>query len=98
MKTRDDYERALQAVREVVHRLDPYDLLGGCFCPPDEFDNEIALVVAQIRRIRSRTDAAHVLLRVFSAAFEPERFRPVDCATVGTELYEALAAEGLLQG
>jgi len=84
-------------VREVVHRWDPYGLLAGG-CSPDEFDREIASVVAQIPRIHSRNDAAHALSRVFSSAFEPERFRPEDCAWAGAELYDALSAEGLLAG
>jgi hypothetical protein len=97
MKTRGDYERAIRVVGEVVRRWDPYALLAGG-CPPDEFDSEIAFVVAQIPRIRSRADAAHALSRVFSSAFEPERFRPEDCAQAGVELYEALVAAGLAAG
>lgn len=96
MKTRADYERAIQAVREVIHCWDPYGLLGGG-CPTDEFDAEIASVVVQIPRIRSRMDAIHVLSRIFSSAFGSERFRPEDCATAGIELFEALSARGLLQ-
>lgn len=96
MKTRADYERAIQVVREVVHQWDPYGLLGGG-CPTDEFDAEIASVVVQIPRIRSQVDATHVLSRIFSSAFEPERFRREDCATAGIELFEALSAHGLLQ-
>ena len=95
MKTRADYERALQAVREVVHRWDPYGLLAGG-CPPDEFDREIAAVVAQIPRIRSRADAVQVLSRVFSSAFERARFRPGDCAAAGAELFDVLSAQRLL--
>jgi hypothetical protein len=95
MKTRSDYEQALLVVRGVVHRWDPYRLLAGG-CPPDEFDSEIAAVVAQVPRIRSRADAAHALSRVFSSAFEAARFRPEDCAEPGAELYEALVAAGLI--
>ncbi|HEY1377079.1 MAG TPA: hypothetical protein VGF55_09815 [Gemmataceae bacterium] len=96
MKTRRDYDRAIQAVREVIHRWDPYGLLAGG-SPLDEFDAEIAALVAQVPRIRSRADAAHALSRVFSSAFEPERFRPEDCIAAGTELFEALSAAGLLE-
>jgi Domain of unknown function (DUF1871) len=94
MKTRADYERAIQTVREVIHRWDPYDLLGGCGCPPDEFDREIARIVVQIPRIQSPTDATLVLSRIFSSAFDPERFRPEDCAAVGAELYQILSTRG----
>jgi len=95
MKTRAEYERAIQVVREIVHRWDPYGLLAGG-CPPHEFDREIATVVTQIARIQGRADAACALSRVFSSAFEAEGFRPDDCAKAGTELYEALLAARLL--
>ena len=64
--------------------------------PTDEFDREIAAVVAQIPRIGSPTDAAHVLSRVFSSAFEPNRFRPERCAAAGADLYAALLTQELL--
>jgi hypothetical protein len=97
MKTRADHERATRAVRQVIHRWDPYGLLAEG-CPPDEFDAEIAAVVAEIPRIRGRADAAHVLSRIFSSSFEPERFQPEDCAAAGVELYAGLSAVGLLAG
>jgi hypothetical protein len=97
MKARGNYEQAIQVVREVVHHWDPYGLLAGG-CPPDEFDREIAAVVTQVPRIRSRADAVDALSRVFSSAFEPERFRPEDCKGPGAELYDALLAAGLLAG
>jgi hypothetical protein len=97
MKTRGDYDRAIGVVREVVLRWDPYGLLAGG-SPPDEFDSEIAAVVTQVPRIRSRSDATHALARVFSSAFEPERFRPEDCAAAGAELYDALSSAGLVAG
>ena len=95
MRTRADYERAIEAVREVIRRWDPYGLLGSG-CPPDEFDREIAAVVAQAPRIRSRADATQALSRVFSSAFDPERFWLEDCATAGAELFEVLSAHHLL--
>ena len=97
MKTRSDYEGATQVVAAVVRRWDPYALLAEG-CPPDEFDSEIASVVAEVPRIRSRADAADALSRVFSSAFEPERFRPDECAQPGAELYEALVAAGVIAG
>ncbi len=96
MEPHSDHERATNAVPGVIHRWDPYGLLAGG-SPADEFDREIAAVVAQIPRIRSRADAVHALLRVFSSAFEKKRFRPADCEKAGAELYELLSAEGLLQ-
>jgi hypothetical protein len=97
MKKRAGYERALQAVLEVIHRWYPYCLLAGG-CPADEFEREIAAVVAQFPRIRSSSDAVQVLSQVFSSASEPERFRPEDCEATGAQLFEALSALGLLVG
>jgi hypothetical protein len=95
MAKRSNYERTLRAVRDVIHRWDPYRLLGGG-CPSDEFDREVTAVAAQISRIRSVTDATYVLSRVFGSSFESERFRPADCSAAGADLYEALSSEGLL--
>jgi len=97
MRTRADYDRAFAIVREVIHEWDPYGLIGGG-APADEWDSEIASLVAQIPRIRSQNDAAHTVSRVFSSAFQPEGFSPVDCAEVGRRLYSSLTQSGLPAG
>ena len=95
MRTRADYDRAIAVVRRVIHEWDPYALIGGG-APSDEWDGEIAALVAQIPRIKSEEDAAHAVSRVFSSAFQPEGFSPVDCAEVGKRLYASVAESGLL--
>ena len=95
MKTKADYKLALQVVGEVVRTWDPYCLLAGG-CPADEFDSEIAGVVAQIPRIKSAKDATLALSRIFSSAFEAERFAPDECAAEGAKLFAALSANGLV--
>lgn len=92
---RDDYELALRVVREVVEAWDPYFLIA-MGCPADEFDAEIASVVAQIPRIKSEHDAALALSRVFSSAFEPERFTPDACAETGRQLFAVLLLNNLI--
>ena len=57
MLTKGDYKKACDIVRAVIHAWDPYSLLASG-CPADEFESEIASVVAQIPRINSETDAA----------------------------------------
>lgn len=94
MRSKSDYKRAVRVVREVVHAWDPYRLIAGG-APDDEFDHEIASVVAQIPRIRSARDASHALSRVFSSSFGPERFGPEHCSEVGERLYVRLQQEGL---
>jgi hypothetical protein len=98
MKTLADYERAIAIVRNVIHRWDPYELLSACRCPKDEFDHEIAKLVTRIPRIRSESDTVLAISQVFSASFNPSDFQIADCEKVGSELYSALMAEGLLEG
>jgi hypothetical protein len=95
MRTRAEYDRAFAVVREVVHEWDPYALIGGG-APRDEWDSEIASLVAQLPRIKSQNDAAHAVSRVFSSAFQPDGFSPADCAEVRRRLYSSLADAGLL--
>ena len=95
MKTTAEYKLALQIVGTVIREWDPYSLLA-IGCPDDEFDAEIASVVTQIPRIKSAQDASNVLSRVFSSAFEAEKFRPDDSRDPGTKLFEALSTHGLV--
>lgn len=95
MKTKADYKLALQAVGAVVREWDPYFLIAGG-CPTDKFDAEISSIVAQIPRITSEKDATLALSRVFSSAFETERFTPDKCAAVGIKLFAVLSANGLI--
>ena len=64
--------------------------------PDDEFDSEIAAVVAQIPSIRSENDAVDAVSEVFSSAFDPELFGTENCRSVGSELYRTLADKNLL--
>jgi hypothetical protein len=89
------YQLALQVVGAVVREWDPYSLIAGG-APADEFDSEIAGVVAQLPRIKSEKEAALALSRVFSSAFEAERFTPEKCAEAGKKLFAALSANGFV--
>ena len=89
------YDDSLEAARGVIHQWDPYGLLA-IGCPLDEFDGEIGAVVRQIGRIASAHDATRVISRVFSSAFEPERFQVANCAEVGQKLYDVLKERELL--
>jgi hypothetical protein len=89
------YKRALEVVGSVVREWDPYTLIGGG-ARADEFDSEIAAVVTQIPRIKTEKEAALALSRVFSSAFEAERFRPEECKEAGKKLFAALSANGFV--
>lgn len=95
MRTRKDYEKALSVVREAINAWDPYGLIAGG-SPLDEWESEVARIVARIPRIRSPADAAHVVSRIFSSSVEREGFSPEACTPVGSQLYEALVDAGIL--
>jgi hypothetical protein len=95
MKTRGDYDKALTVVGAFVRSWDPYCLLAEG-APADEFDAEIAKLVAHIPRISDPSSAANVISSVFSASFEAELFTPMHCAAQGEELFSTLLAAGLV--
>ena len=95
MKTKADYKLALKIIGAVIDHWDPYALLDGG-CPKDEFESEIAAVVAQVPRIHSAQDAVRAISQVFSSAFQLEGFAPENCVEVGAELFETLSAHGLI--
>jgi hypothetical protein len=85
------HRELLALVTRVIAEWDPYALLAGG-APRDEFDAEIASVVTQVPRIKSATDAADIVSRVFSSSFEPDLFTPEACAQVGKRLFAELRA------
>jgi uncharacterized protein DUF1871 len=94
MKTRSDYDAAIDLVASVINAWDPYSLIQGG-SPPDEFEAEIATLVPRIKHIHSPDDAAREIATIFAAAFEPH-FTPEVCAKVGAQLYSRLQEAGLL--
>lgn len=95
LQTKVDYKKAFTVVRDVINSWDPYNLVGGG-APSDEWESEVAKIVAQIPRIRSRTDAAHAISRTFSSSLQHEGFGPELCAEVGSQMYAALVEAGIL--
>jgi hypothetical protein len=94
MKTRSDYDAALDVVASVINAWDPYRLIGGGG-PSDEFEAEIAALVPRIRHIHSEEDAAREIATVFARAFD-STFTPEACAKVGAQLYSRLQEASLL--
>lgn len=89
------YRQIRDVTATVIKSWDPYGLLNGG-APGDEFDQEIAALVAQIPRIHSAEDAAHAVSRIFAASFEAHLFTPGTCSDVGKKLYAALTEQGLI--
>jgi hypothetical protein len=95
ISTTEDYEQALSVVRGVIREWDPYSLLAGG-APNDEFDHQVAQLVARSRKIESPADATRAVSEVFSESFDAADFPLGSCAHVGERLFAALSAAGLL--
>ena len=96
MKTKADYKRALEVVGKIIREWDPHSLIASG-SPVNEFDSEIATVVAQVPHIKSADDAALAISRVFTSSFEVGQFTPDACAEVGSKLFVELSAQGLIE-
>ena len=92
---KQQYGDMVALVKRVIAEWDPYALLASG-SPHDEFDSEVASIVAQFPRIKSATDAAHVISRVFASSFVPTNFTPESCAQVGKQLFAAFRANGFV--
>ena len=95
MKTRADYDSAIDIVGAVINAWDPYSLLAGG-APLDEFNREVARLVTRIPHIRSAADASREVAAVFSHYFSPEEFSVDSCSEVGTRLFDELQKAQLL--
>jgi hypothetical protein len=92
---RTKYQQMWDITAGIIRDWDPYGLLGGS-APGDEFDREIASLVAQISRIHSAADATQAISRIFASSFEAHSFTEETCSEVGQQIYAALAEQGLL--
>ncbi len=97
LRTRQDYETAFAIVREAISRWDPDGLLGGG-APPDEWDSEVAKVVAKIPRMTCGNDVAEALSAVFAGPQGLQTFQATELRTIGAQLFDALSKANLLAG
>ena len=95
MQTRAQYDQAFQLVREVIASWDPYSLIAGG-APLDEFDVEVARLLAHLRGATSSTEVAEAVLNVFGETFGESGFDVGSCAEVGQQIYSRMSAAGLL--
>jgi hypothetical protein len=89
------YDELFALVAAVINEWDPYALLSAG-APRHEFDGEVAMVVAQVSRIKSAADAADVISRVFSSSFEPESFTSEASGRVSERLFAQLRTQGFV--
>lgn len=85
----------MEIVGRMVRAWDPYNLIAEG-APMDEFDDEIAQVVAHIPRCLEIDDLAKVISAVFSDAFERDGFTPANCFRPAQEIYMELRRANLL--
>ena len=96
MRTRKDYELALDVIGAVVRSWDPYVLLSEG-APESEFDGEIARLATRVPHIHSAAHATLAVADVFAEAFESS-FTPAACSEVGAQLFGELSRAGLVSG
>ena len=92
---RKEWKKIEPIVRDVIHKWDPYGLLGDG-APRDEFDSQILTIIGRLRGVTTPLGCVVAISDVFSASFEPERFRMDDCRQVGQKLFDALKEAGLI--
>ena len=71
-------------VKSVVDKADPIGLLGMC-CPADEYDSEIKMIFARIRKGMSADEIAKVIHAVFFEMFN-ESIDKMLCNTMAKEM------------
>lgn len=77
-------EMTKNIIKAVVDKADPIGLLGMC-CPADEYDSEIEIIFARIRKGMSADEIAKVIHAVFLEMFN-ESIDKTLCDTMAKEM------------
>lgn len=96
MTDRKQWKKVETVVRDVIHKWDPYGLIGAG-APKDEWDSEILKIVGRLQSIRTPLGCAVAISDAFSIAFQSEEFKIENCDQVGQQLFDALNEAGLIQ-
>ena len=75
-------------VKSVIDKADPIGLLGLC-CPTDEYDSEVEMIFARIRKGMSADEIAKVIHAVFFEMFSES----IDTKLCDTMVYEMLSLD-----
>ncbi len=75
-------------IKSVVDKADPIGLLGMC-CPADEYDSEVEMIFARIRKGMSVDEIANIIYAVFFEMFSES----VDIKLCDTMAYEMLSLD-----
>jgi len=92
---RQKYQQMWDLTAVLIRKWDPYGLIGGG-APPDEFDQEITLLVAQIPRIKSANDATLAVSSIFGSKLESASFSADSCRAIGDAFFTALLEKDLI--
>jgi hypothetical protein len=95
MQDRQQYDLAFSLVRESLAQWDPLNLIGGG-APADEWDDEVARIVARLRDARTPDQVGAAVAEVFSAALGPSGPDAPTCTEFGRALHSRLKAAGTL--
>ncbi|BCR05049.1 hypothetical protein DESUT3_21180 [Desulfuromonas versatilis] len=90
MKNKAQYEIIFEIVRSEIIKWDPYELIQGG-APDDEFDQEIAQIVAKLENITLENDLKTIIAGIFSKTFESEHFTPIECGDVANKIEKSLS-------
>jgi len=81
---KNKYMKLFEVVKNAVDEWNPYQLLPEA--PANEFDDESAMILAQIKKDSDVDEIATIVSRVFSKAFESQYFCKESCLDVAREI------------
>ena len=94
MKDRRDYEEAFRLAGNVIRKWDPYNLIRQG-APENEFDGEIAKVVAAATRSHTPLELAQSMSQIFTDSLG-EKFTPDDCLYPASKIMARLRESKLI--
>lgn len=75
-------------IKSAVNKADPIGLLGMC-CPADEYDSEVEMIFARIRKGMPADEIANIIHAVFFEMFSES----IDTKLCDTMAYEMLSLD-----
>ncbi|MFA5260882.1 MAG: hypothetical protein WC450_06615 [Candidatus Omnitrophota bacterium] len=80
------YKIMFNSVKQIINDWDPYQLIEGG-TPGNEFESEIAQLLAGLSKCKSVEDVINLTSKIFSESFGSSGFSFEDCNSVGTKIY-----------
>jgi hypothetical protein len=89
MKNTDEYKKTFSIIKKEINKWDPYELIN-CGAPDNEFDDEIAKIVVNLKNISSENSLKAIISNIFAENFEADCFTPEECEEVAKRIKESL--------